>query len=272
MNKKIDVSLEKEVCMVTTRTLHELFKKNPDSVSLYMFYYYTAKWQETNQIKAVSSYCKKGLGWGDEKFNKAKKTLTETGLIEDFKRLDLKTKKITGWYVKLNYIFKKKTSEAVSRGVDEPVGGFQETNALSANNINALSANKERLSYESPPPDTYKTKQDIAKQKGLKLKKAKQSLNQMDSVRRLKVIDCFRETADKNGFDLLSNPSETRNKVLLKMIKDNWKRCDDWTELINWWFDGAGEWCGYSPENCFREKTIEEFKNNKPKQLKHFKF
>ena len=39
-------------------------------------------------------------------------------------------------------------------------------------------------------------------------------------------------------------------------------------ELIDWWFKGAGEWCGYEPEQCFMGKTIEKFlnkdKTNKP--------
>jgi len=144
---KTQITIEDFVVLTTTATLHNLFsyKNGADAVALYLFYYYTAKWQKTNQIKATTEYVMRGLKWGRDRVRGAKRILTETGLVEDIAKKDEKGK-ITGWFIKINFIWSTEKGEQVVKSlldkstlrkihrVDKP-----QTNALSNNNKNALS-------------------------------------------------------------------------------------------------------------------------------------
>jgi hypothetical protein len=138
--------IENNIIILSKQTLDILLKekKPSDLIALYCFYYYTAKWQKTNQPKATISYIAKGLNWGKDKARRNKQILIRLNLIEDVRDIDKKTKKIKGWYIKIKYIWKKE-----SHPINSPEGGlsqrvaFSDPNALSDNNINALSANKE---------------------------------------------------------------------------------------------------------------------------------
>lgn len=145
--------------IINTKQTFELFLKQEKNVSdliaLYDFYYYTAKWQKTNQPKATIKYVMKGLRWGEKKTRDRKQQLVKLGLIQDIKRLD-KRKRITGWYIQINYIWGentildrvKSTLAIPATLAEKPQGGVfhsvesEGTNALSALNINALSINK----------------------------------------------------------------------------------------------------------------------------------
>lgn len=168
--------IENQLVILTKQTLDIFLKQdNPgDLIALYTFYYYTAKWQETNQPKCTTSYVANGLHWSENKVRKAKKQLIEFGLIEDVQARD-NSNKIIGHYVKMNYIFRNEVVENCTNNIDEknhpndfPQGGEKSgkmriseknhpndfaqggimqsveskgTNALSTNNINALSTN-----------------------------------------------------------------------------------------------------------------------------------
>lgn len=121
-----------------------LLKENNsgDLIAVYSFYYYTAKWQQTNQIKATNGYCQTGLNFGEHRFLRAKKKLIILKLIEQVKIHK------GGWYIKLNFIYKQDTTKQEpgkqgsyknpeKQGLGKPV-----PNALSSNNKNALSSNK----------------------------------------------------------------------------------------------------------------------------------
>jgi hypothetical protein len=142
--------IDNELIILTKPTLDKLLaEENPaDLISLYTFFYYTAKWQKTNIVKATQGYVKKGLGWGIDRLNKSESKLVELGLIEKITRKDKKGR-IIGWFIKVNYIFKKNNVEIIQNTqkpqVDTPTSGNQETNALSTNNINALSTNIESI-------------------------------------------------------------------------------------------------------------------------------
>lgn len=136
---------------IINRILQLNIKNKSDAISLYIFYYYTAKWQKTNQPKAVDKYSKKVLGMGKDRLSKAQKTLISLGLIERVVKKNEKGQ-ILGWYIKINYILKKKTLNNILESkednqvpenalVDLPTSGKQNTNALSINNISALSIN-----------------------------------------------------------------------------------------------------------------------------------
>lgn len=173
--------IENELVILTKQTLDIFLKQeNPaELISLYTFYYYTAKWQQTNQVKCTTDYVAKGLHWNRNKVIKIKKQLIEFGLIEDARIVDENTKRVTGYYIKMNYIFKKKSleknqctqnpptgSEVLGSSVLENEGVESEyTNALSANNINALSACSKKESknaeYSNEPKNSRKTFNEI---------------------------------------------------------------------------------------------------------------
>ena len=139
--------IENELIIFTKQTYDAFLKSdNPaELIALYSFYYYTAKWQKTNQPKCTTGYAANGLKWSESKIRKFKKELIDLGLIEDVAVRD-EHNKIAGHYIKLNYILKQSTLEE-SHTIENPQCGNSDsveemgTNALSANNINALSAN-----------------------------------------------------------------------------------------------------------------------------------
>lgn len=173
--------IENELVILTKQTLDIFLKQeNPaELISLYTFYYYTAKWQQTNQVKCTTDYVAKGLHWNRNKVIKIKKQLIEFGLIEDARIVDENTKRVTGYYIKMNYIFKKKSLEKTQCTQNPPTGfevlgssvleneGVESeyTNALSANNINALSACSKKESknaeYSNEPKSSRKTFNEI---------------------------------------------------------------------------------------------------------------
>ncbi len=132
--------IEDQIICLTKPTLDLFFaEKNPaDLIALYTFYYYTAKWQQTNQPYCTDSYVTTGLHWGYKKFRPTKKRLLELGLIEQIIHRNKKGK-IEGFYIKVSYIFRQETINSPFNS--KATNGEQSTNALSINNINALSIN-----------------------------------------------------------------------------------------------------------------------------------
>ena len=143
--QKITYQTEDEPIILSKAILDIFLKdeKPSDLIALYCFYYYTAKWQKTNQPKCTSSYVSKALNWGEDKIRLVKGKLRKLKLIEN-----ISTKhngKVTGHYIKINFIWKSHPLE--NQGYEnitprnyhplENQGG----NALSTNNKNALSTN-----------------------------------------------------------------------------------------------------------------------------------
>ena len=145
-----------------------LAQKNPaDLISLYTFYYYTAKWQKTDQPKASVHYVAKGLHWNKDKVIKVKKQLEELGLIEEIRRVDEQTKKVTGWYIRIVDLWK--TDEPHS---SNPESGFQNPNALGVNNLNAF---KTFSKENGDSPQSVKTIGALLREKLQKIKSKPQS-------------------------------------------------------------------------------------------------
>ena len=113
--------IEENLIILSKQTIDEFLKyKNAvDLISVYSFYYYTAKWQQTNQPKAVVSYVVKGLSLPEKRVKKARAVLKELGLITDIRTIDAKTMKITGFYIKLNYIWKKENESFINEEIIE---------------------------------------------------------------------------------------------------------------------------------------------------------
>lgn len=112
--------------------------KPGDLMALYVFLYYTAKWQKTNQVKTSLSYIAKGLRWSKKRVIKAKRGLEGLDLIKPVKRIDEKTKRIKGWYIRIKYIWGRKKVEIItevlsqnddSQNLDSPDYGSLDTNA-----------------------------------------------------------------------------------------------------------------------------------------------
>ncbi len=154
-----------EAIIIPTITAQKLFqiKGGPDALLLYTFYYYTAKWQKTNQPFATNSYCMKGLVWGKERFRRSKRILELMGLIQGVRRRDSKGL-ITGCYVRLSFKFTAvkekvlidKSIGTVSRPMDSDT-----TNAYSKDNINAYS-NNNGLETSSPTQPSSHACSDIS--------------------------------------------------------------------------------------------------------------
>lgn len=134
------IDIADDLLIVNKHTIDTLFRleNSADCVALYMFYYKTAKWQKTNQIKASDTYVKSCLKWGIEKTRRTKKILRENGLIDVVQSRE--NNRITGWYIKVSYLVSKKKIEecktiTVSKNtqnqqVANPTSSEQEINAL----------------------------------------------------------------------------------------------------------------------------------------------
>jgi len=108
-----------------------LEQENPaDLIALYCFYYYTAKWQKTDQPRATSSYVMSGLKWGETRFIKAKRVLRELNLIEDADNRGADGR-VLSHYIKLNFLWK---NPMVTTPPAHPPGGETGSNALKTNN------------------------------------------------------------------------------------------------------------------------------------------
>lgn len=156
-NKIADYTLEQEPIVLSKQLFDYLLaQENPaDLIALYTFYYYTAKWQKTNQPRATTAYGSNALGWGIAKFRKVKMALISLNLISDVSIRNEAGNQFTGHYVHVHFIWgASKFSELEESGdaytgVNSPAVRNRQrcvdsdANALRANNINALRANKD---------------------------------------------------------------------------------------------------------------------------------
>lgn len=138
------IDISDELFVLNKHTIDTLFSldKPEECITLYMFYYKTAKWQKTDIIRANDEYLRKTLKWGTNKIMRAKQTLKEHGLIEIVQRR--KDNKIDGWFVKIHYIISKNINLSVpteeqelskartieKQELSKPRTTKQETNAL----------------------------------------------------------------------------------------------------------------------------------------------
>lgn len=108
--------------MVVYKTTFELLLRQEHSgwlIALFMFYYYTAKWQNSNQVKATAGYVASGLHWSIERVRRTKKELEALGLIVSIKKRN-STGNIVGHYVKLRLKLKE-PSKQIHNNEDVPI-------------------------------------------------------------------------------------------------------------------------------------------------------
>jgi len=217
--------IENSLIILTKQTLDIFLRQeNPSElIALYTFYYYTAKWQQTNRPKCTTGYVAKALHWGIKKTQKIKKQLLEFGLIEDAKAVDPLTKRVLGHYIKINYIFKKETLEKNQKCANYSTQSFyaqmeslnpsilakdstqsfshrvekRVTNALSTNNKNALSTDNlskkvsKQLEQDKISPKKEKNNSNSISRKQTKVKKAKPKPISFDEI-----IDAYTKNED----------------------------------------------------------------------------
>jgi hypothetical protein len=118
--KSVFYDVDQEPIIVSKSTLDALLQseKPSDCVALYMFYYYTAKWQKTNQPRATNTYIQKKFGWGDKRVKRTKNILIDLGLIENVFRKNKKGK-IDKWYIKVNFIWGKEASQSLFKRLEK---------------------------------------------------------------------------------------------------------------------------------------------------------
>ena len=103
---------EMEPIVISKPTL-DIFIKSPNTanlIALYAFYYYTAKWQKTNQPKCTTEYAARGLKWTADKIRKTKKELISLGLISDIIGRSGTNGKNIAYYIKINFIWTKEAA------------------------------------------------------------------------------------------------------------------------------------------------------------------
>lgn len=127
-------------------------KNYRDLLALYAFYYYTAKWQQTNQPRVTTEYAMVGTKLSYRCFRDAKKQLIELKLIEDISNRNAASGKITGHYVRVNFIWSNnKNHPAQIPECGEPQTLVNDpVNALSTNRGNALSTGRENTDPTDP--------------------------------------------------------------------------------------------------------------------------
>lgn len=213
--------IENELIIFTKQTYDAFLKSdNPaELIALYSFYYYTAKWQKTNQPKCTTGYAANGLKWSESKIRKFKKELIDLGLIEDVALRD-EHNKIAGHYIKLNYILKQSTLTE-NHTVENPQCGNSDsveekgTNALSANNINALSVNSKK---------TKKTDFDILIDEYTCNDKLKESIYEFIKMRKAnkKPLTPYGLKKILNKLDTLATDDDSKIQILDKSIERSW--------------------------------------------------
>ncbi len=290
---KFEIPLEKQIYILTFQTYEKFLQaQNFDALALYLFYYRCAKLQETNQIWATSSFCMKGLGWGKDRFKKAKDFLKEINLIEEVK-VKSNNGRIKKHCIKLRYIFTDDVqkrleirqnlhptenppcgenggkSAKISTPTDFPTGGSEPLvddrpiNALSSNNKNALSSNNKKL-FVPTDKISVETDDDSFAPLTNNLNNKRSNLNAKDKY--FRKVDEFFSNPDKDWYNQLLEtfPDVDFEKLFQKMklwlksnypthIKKNFKRF-----AMNWINKSADK--GQLPKKPKKKEPI----NTKP--------
>jgi hypothetical protein len=202
------LDISDELLIINQTTIERLFtEKNLNVLTLYLFYYKTAKWQKHNPIKASDEYCKKCLHWGIDKLQNAKTRLKEMKLIENIRRID-ETGKVIGWYVKINYLIDNTTIPETTIPITPQVVK-QETNT---NNNKYINTNNNRNASIKHKYGTYKrirlTDEEYTR---LKEEFGEDFIN-----RKIELLDEYIESNNNK------NKYTNFNLVLRKAIRENW--------------------------------------------------
>ena len=93
----------------------ECGKNSGDCLLLYFELQKHSRMQKTNTVYALNDFLMKGLSWGRERLQKAKKNLLDCGLITEVQRVN-KEGKFEGKYIQVNFILgEEKAGKTVRR-------------------------------------------------------------------------------------------------------------------------------------------------------------
>lgn len=115
-------------------------------IALYFFYYYTAKWQKTNQPKATTEYVAKGLGWSDDFVRKYKNCLIDLKLIKNVVQKD-EEGKIIGHFIKVNFIWSKEKVDRINSNLEEKTATLRKNLRVDSSEANSLSSNNKSNNF-----------------------------------------------------------------------------------------------------------------------------
>lgn len=156
--------IEKEIIPITSTTCKRILSQEHggDALTLYVFYAYTAKRQQTNNVRATGTFCRKGLGWGRSRYDRARNILKGLDLIDDITRRD-ENGQIVGNYVLIKYLmgdFSPVNQQSIHvsdyQQVDLTTSGKTTTNTNKEN----INTNKENINigFEVKPDNSRKNK------------------------------------------------------------------------------------------------------------------
>jgi len=139
---------------VISKQLSDLILKQEhpaELMALYWFYYYTAKWQRTDQPKATNLYVAKALRWSSRRVGTIGNKLEDLGLIKKVAYWSPEKKHIVGHFVKVLFLWDTgKATLTKSNSVAKPTSNAYQNK----NNINALkSASEEKDQTKFDPLD-----------------------------------------------------------------------------------------------------------------------
>ena len=125
--------IEEEPLVLSKKLMDLLFHQETSDVPLlYIFYYYTAKWQGTNAPKCTTGFAAKGLHWSQARVRTAKKILLSLKLIRDKVQRDPKSRSVIGHYIHLRlspFTTKTHPHDFPQGGITHSVG-FVETSTI----------------------------------------------------------------------------------------------------------------------------------------------
>lgn len=199
--------IENSLIILTKQTLDIFLRQeNPSElIALYTFYYYTAKWQQTNRPKCTTGYVAKALHWGIKKTQKIKKQLLEFGLVEDAKAVDPLTKRVLGHYIKINYIFKKETLEKNQKCANYSTQSFY---------AQMEGQNPSILAKDSTQSFFHRVEKRVTNALSDKYKNALSTDNLSKKVNKQLEQDNISPKSEKNNSVSISEKKETKNKKI----------------------------------------------------------
>lgn len=136
----------------------------------------------------------------------------------------IKSNQKTGDYRQLTASYDKPGDRGSSRKVVEPLveksySLYDKNRTIEYSIDNNKKGETSSPSLVDPPKETYKSKNKIAKQKGIKLKTPRRSEKQEKTTTAFKHIDYFRDEAQRlHGFQFFKVHDKSRNAVMRKLV------------------------------------------------------
>jgi hypothetical protein len=211
--------------LVFSKALFDILLKedNPgELLALYAFYYYTAKWQRTNQPMAIGNYTATALKIGIKKVKELKHRLRELGLIESIVRRDSQNR-VSGHFIGLNMVWQ--TPAVQTEGPEGPFRSrgsvFHRVQNGPSNALN--SDNKKDIKTRARDRVTYGELKDLFPKEWLDNDGFIQSFNKYVTHRRQQRKDQFTKMgAEQKVKEWTQYPIQTIIQAIDEKISHDW--------------------------------------------------